>query len=379
MKVLFVVNNLHATGNGLSASARRTVEYLRKAGVDVRVLSGRNHEADTPQPEYVLKDFKFPIFEKLIHAHGYQFADCDDALIREAVGWADLVHLEEPFRLQRHVAKIVRQMRKPLTGTYHLHPENLFCSIHLGWLRPLNNGVQRWWRRTAYDLCSDLQCPTLNVMERAREFHFKARLHHISNGIIPEAYKRKEVEDPRVFQILCIGRLAVEKDQWTLIRAMRYSKYADRIQLYFAGRGPEEVSIRRAARKLFTDGVVKYEPIFGYHTREELSDISARSDLYVHCATIEVEGLSCLESLEQGTIPIIARSPWSGTPQFALDRRSLFKAGDARGLARKIDYWYEHPRERKRMALKYAESTRRYDIEKSIDALVEMFRTAIDE
>ena len=37
-----------------------------KAGVEVRVLSGRNHEAETPQPDYVLKDFYFPVFEKLI-------------------------------------------------------------------------------------------------------------------------------------------------------------------------------------------------------------------------------------------------------------------------------------------------------------------------
>ena len=40
MKILFVVNNFYAAGNGLSASARRTVRYLKEAGEDVRVLSG---------------------------------------------------------------------------------------------------------------------------------------------------------------------------------------------------------------------------------------------------------------------------------------------------------------------------------------------------
>ena len=378
MKVLFVVNNHYATGNGLSASCRRTVEYLKEAGVDVRVLSGRNHEADAPQPDYVLDDFKFPIFEKLIHAHGYQFAEYNMDVFKEALAWADLVHLEEPFRMQRHLAKLCRKMHKKVTGTYHLHPENLYCSVHLGWFKPLNDITMRLWRR-AYDVCSDIQCPTLHVVQRARKYGIKARLHHISNGIIPEVYKRPAVEPERPFQIVCIGRLAVEKDQWTLIRAMRYSKHADKIQLYFAGRGPEEKSIRKAARKIYEKGIVKYEPIFGFHTREELSDLSARSDLYVHCATIEVEGLSCLESLEQGTVPVIARSPWSGTPQFALDRRSLFKARDAKGLARKIDYWYEHPAERKRMAAKYAASTREYDIHKSIEQLIVMFETALNE
>ena len=45
MKILFVVNNYFATGNGLSASARRTVQALKDAGQDVRVLSGPNPDA----------------------------------------------------------------------------------------------------------------------------------------------------------------------------------------------------------------------------------------------------------------------------------------------------------------------------------------------
>lgn len=379
MKVLFVVNNHYATGNGLSASCRRTVEYLRKAGVEVRVLSGRNHEAETPQPDYVLKDFYFPVFEKLIESHGYQFAAAEKNIIMEAVGWADLVHLEEPFGLQRRVAKICRKMHKPMTATYHLHPENLFCSIHMGWFSPLNHACMLLWRNGAYDYCSDIQCPTNHVVARARSWNFKARLHHISNGIIPEVYKRKDDDTDRPFQVVCIGRLAVEKDPWTLIKAMRYSKHADKIQLYFAGRGPEAESVRKAADAIYEEGIVKYKPIFGYHTREELSALSARSDVYVHCATIEVEGLSCLESLEQGTVPVIAKAHFSGTDQFALDRRSLFKAGDAKGLARKIDYWYEHPKELHEMAAKYAASTKEYDISQSIEQLIGMFEMAINE
>ena len=35
MKVLFVVNNFYAKGNGLSGSARRTVRKLKEAGFNV--------------------------------------------------------------------------------------------------------------------------------------------------------------------------------------------------------------------------------------------------------------------------------------------------------------------------------------------------------
>lgn len=380
MKVLFVVNNFYASGNGLSASARRTVKYLREAGLDVRVLSGRNHEAETPQPDYVLKDFKVPVFDSLIQSHGYKFAKADFAVIEEAVKWADVVHLEEPFILQMVTVRIAKRLEVPCTGTYHLHPENLFCSINLGDWKFLNSNTLRIWRDLVFNLCTDIQCPTENVMERLRKFGFKSRLHLISNGIIPDRNIRVEEpsDDPdRPFLVVCIGRLAVEKDQPTLLEAMRYSKYAKRIQLYFAGRGPEADSIKANAKALYDEGVVAYEPIFKFHDREGLRELAAKADLYIHCATVEVEGLSALEALQQAVVPIIAEGDLTATSQFALDERSLFPTKDAKALAECIDYWLDHPVEREEMGWKYAESTEDYDISKSISALIEMFESAV--
>ena len=380
MKILFVVNNFYASGNGLSASARRTVQYLREAGQDVRVLSGRNHEAETPQPDYVLSDFHVPVFDGLVQSHGYKFAKTDISLIKEAVGWADVVHLEEPFIIQMVTARIAKSMGVPCTATYHLHPENLFCSINLGDWKFLNYNMLRIWRDFVFNYCTDIQCPTENVMERLEKFGFKSRLHLISNGIIPDVTLRPRdpEEDPaRPFLVVCIGRLAVEKDQPTLLEAMRYSKYADRIQLYFAGRGPEADSIREKAHALYQEGVVKYDPIFRFHDRDGLRKLAAEADLYIHCATVEVEGLSALEALQQAVVPVIAEGNLTATSQFALDEHSLFPTKDPEALAACIDYWLDHPVERWEMGWRYAESTEEYDIHKSIDALVDMFRQAV--
>ena len=379
MKILFVVNNFYASGNGLSASARRTVKYLREAGEEVRVLSGRNHEAETPQPDYVLADFHVPVFDGLVQSNGYKFAKTDFAVIRRAVRWADVVHLEEPFIIQVVTARIARYYKVPCTATYHLHPENLFCSINLGDWKFLNYSTLLTWRDFVFNLCTDIQCPTENVLERLQKFGFKARLHLISNGIIPDLSIRPkdEDEDPnRPFLIVCIGRLSVEKDQPTLLEAMKYSKYADRIQLYFAGRGPEADAIKEKAHKLYEDGIVKYDPIFQFHDRDGLRKLAARSDLYIHCATVEVEGLSALEALQQAVVPVIAKGELTATSQFALDEHSLFPTKDPEALAACIDYWLDHPVERQEMGWRYAESTEEYDIHKSIAALIDMFHQA---
>ena len=124
MKVLFVVNNCYVRGNGLSTSAQRTIRGLKEAGLEVRVLSGV--EPGVPEtPEYPLKKIWVPIFDGLVHKQGYSFSKPDRKMFRKAVQWADVVHLEEPFMLERAVVPVVKRAGKALTATYHLHPENL--------------------------------------------------------------------------------------------------------------------------------------------------------------------------------------------------------------------------------------------------------------
>ena len=106
MKILFVLNNFYVKGNGLSASARRTVQALRDAGEEVRVLSGPNPDPNGPQPDFLLPGFYFPLFQPIIDAHGYHFASGDKRIIEEAVRWADVVHLEEPFVLEIKPSKL---------------------------------------------------------------------------------------------------------------------------------------------------------------------------------------------------------------------------------------------------------------------------------
>ena len=384
MKILFVINSYYAAGNGMAASCRRTAQYLKQAGHEVRILSGPNLLAQEPQPEFPLKRFIFPLFQPMIESLGYQYASSDKKMIRQAVEWADVVHLVEPFVLQYKTIKIAKELGKPLTSTYHLHPENITC--HMGPLfywKGLNRSLLRIARHFIYNDCAALQCPTENVLDRMRRYHFKAKLHLISNGIIPDKCIRpaeppQDYMDPqRPLEVIYIGRLSAEKDQITLLESMRYSQYAQRIRLHFAGQGDAEKKIKRLAAKLVKEGVLKYEPVFTFENRDGLRQLAVQADLAIHCATIEVEGLSIMEALQQGAVPVIAQGHTTGTAQFALDRRSRFPEKNPEALANRIDYWLSNPQERWEMGKKYAESMERYDIQKTTEQLIQMFREAM--
>ena len=378
MKVLIVSNNVYMKGNGVSSAVVALRARLKNQGIDVRVLACENPDKEGPQPDYPLKHFVFPIFEPIIRKNGFRYAKTDKNTIKEAVCWADVVHLMEGFPLEATTVKIARQMGKPCVGTYHIFTENITANLGNGRSTFVNKLVNRWWSSAVYNLCRYVQCPTQTVKEHLEANGYTSELCVITNGI-ELSQTPTTISEPSTppYRILCVGRLSNEKDQTTLIRAMRHSRYANNIELVFAGNGPKADKIKRAAHKLYEDGVVKHEPTFGFYTLKQLQELAASSWLYVHCAKIEVEGLSCLEAIQQGLVPVIAKGELTATSQFALDEHSTFPTSDYKALAERIDWWIEHPEHRRAMSQRYAESVQKYSAEESTRKIIEMYEKAM--
>ena len=175
------------------------------------------------------------------------------------------------------------------------------------------------------------------------------------------------------FNVLMVGRYAGEKRQDVLIEACARSHHAKELQVILAGKGPLEKKYRKLAEQLPNPIVMDfYEP-------ERLIEILHMADLYVHTSDAEIEAMSCMEAFACGLVPIIAETSRSATPQFALDNRSLFAAGDSADLARKIDYWIEHPQEKAEMEHRYAASAEAYNLDRCVRQAEDMFRMAIAE
>lgn len=359
-----------AANNGMSISAQRFAGALRKRGNEVRVLSG----SVRGQPDYPLTEYRIPFFDGLIKKQGMTFARADDNVISDAVRWADVVHLEDCFVVAAHAGRIAERQGKACTGAFHLYPENITSSLHLARAELVNDSIMLGFRDLVYCRCSDIHCPTRDVADRLTEYGYKARLHVISNGVTSDFVYRREEKPPRLegrFVILMTGRYSVEKRQDVLIEAVKLSRHRDSIHVVFAGQGPLESRYRHMAGRL--PGGAD----FRFMSRAELMDVMAVSDLYVHCADAEVEGMSCLEAMAAGLVPVISDSKKSSTRRFALDERSLFPSGDSQALARRIDYWIEHEAQRREMEARYSEHTRAFTVDALAADMEDMFLTAM--
>ena len=115
---------------------------------------------------------------------------------------------------------------------------------------------------------------------------------------------------------------------------------------------------------------------FGFYKQEELRNLLWQADLYVHAADVEIEAIACLEAMACGKVPVISDSKKSATRQFALDERSLFRHGSSRDLAQKIEYWIEHPEERRAMEERYYQRSRIFRLEYSVKKAERMFEVS---
>ncbi|MCQ4965813.1 glycosyl transferase, partial [Bifidobacterium pseudocatenulatum] len=61
-----------------------------------------------------------------------------------------------------------------------------------------------------------------------------------------------------------------------------------------------------------------------------------------------------------GLVPVIASSPLSAAGQFPLRDESLFPVDDLEALARRIDWWVDHPDELSKWGENYAKHTKEH-------------------
>ena len=372
MKILLVIDTYDTNNNGTSISAQRFAAVLREHGNEVKILT----TGEPADDKFVLKEFKVPLFNDLIHSYGFQFAAVDLDIIREAVRWADVVHCMMPFALEAAAKYIADQEHKPSTAAFHIQPENMTSSVGLGKVERVNDRFYQVFDYVLYSRFTHIHTPSQFMADELVKHGYKAKIHVISNGIDPAFVYTKRPKEPQYegkILIVMVGRLASEKRQDVVINAVPFSKYADKIQLVFAGKGPKYNEYVELGKRL------KNMPLFLFLSQSELINRLAQADLYVHASDMESEAISCIEAFATGLVPVIANSEMSATPQFALDGRSLFAPGRPKDLARAIDWWLDHPEEKARMELEYAEAAKKYNIHESVRQCEQMFREAIEE
>lgn len=371
MIIVYVIDAYGEYYNGTSITAARTREKLEEFGHTVRVVSVSRLKG---QDYYHIEEKKIPFITKVSEKQGMVFAKRDKKVLREAFEGADIVHFFMPWTLAKPAIKIAREMGIPITGSFHVAPENITYGAGLGKIgKPLAWFMYKFFRNRVYSEVDRVHCPSEMIAERLKSHGYKNIFHPITNSVLDKFFVEVDRPlNPEKFTILSVGRLSLEKRHEVLLKAVAESKYKDKIRVLIAGQGPRKEHLENLAKKLELDVLIRTYP------QDELIEVMKKSDLYVHTAEIEVEGISVLESLATGLVPVLSKAPFSAPGQtFGLTENSLFKVNDHEELASKIDYWIENPEERLKMSKEYHEYMKNFHIDFAVRRLEEMFQQAV--
>jgi glycosyltransferase involved in cell wall biosynthesis len=380
MIITLVNDTFNVNNNGTTISAMRFAATLIARGHVVRVVAcgePGDHTGQRPGgPEmFCVPELVMPVASHLARRQNTVFGKPVREVLVAAIEGADVVHIYQPWPLGRAAERIARELGVPAVAAFHMQPENITHNIGLGWFRPAAHLVYVLLRLAFYGRFADIHCPSAFIAAQLRRHGYRARLHVISSGVDgrfrPGPPRPRDPDEP--FRVIMVGRLSPEKRQDVLIRAVRRSRHAARIQLHFAGRGPWEERLRRMAANLANPAQ------FGHYQQEELIELLRGCHLYVHTSDVEIEGLSCIEAFACGLVPVISDSPLSATGQFALGPRNLFRAGDPSSLAERIDGWIDDPAALDAASRSYARYASTYTVDRSVAAIERVYAGADHE
>ena len=372
MRIAIIADVLGEENNGTSVTVKRLILNLKNRGHDVLVVSPGDENANS-EGYFTMDKIDFKIFSNYVRENGVEFARPDMDVLKKLIGSCDVVHALMPFPLGRAAARVCKELNIPFTTAFHVQPENV--SSHFGMLKSkfVNWCIYKNFLRGFYSYTEYIHCPSEFIANQLREHGYKQDLRVISNGVDPIFSARKEEKPAELkdkFCILTTGRMVKEKCQADIVKAISYSKYADRIQLIIAGDGPLKNKLASLGKEL------KNPPIMQFFQKEELVHVINYCDLYVQASYAEIECIACVEAITCGLVPIISDSKMSAAKYFALSEYNRYACGKPRALAERIDYMIEHPDFRENLSKKYVEYGERFRIDKCIDKMEEMFRDA---
>ncbi|MFP4563073.1 MAG: glycosyltransferase [Spirochaetia bacterium] len=370
MKIAIVADTYDNVNTGGTLSIRRLVRWLKDDGHTVRIVAtGEPYEG-----KFAVPGFYLPLLKPAMIKTNFIFGVPDPYVLSKAFADVDVVHAAFPFKLGKGSVRYALKLGIPTVASFHVQPENILYNIKMERLRAVTALLYRENVRNFYNKADIVHCPSRFAAEELARHGCTSPLRVISNGIPREIVKGgKSGKKPggSHFVVLTVGRHAREKNQSSLIEAVRQSKLRNRIQLVIAGTGPITDRLRREGKDL------PIPPIIDFLPDAELAEWRHRADLYVHTSELELESMSCLEAIGTGIVPLIADSPLSAASQFALDERSLFPSKNTEILTRRIEYWLKNPGERKDAGDRYSELAEQFSFRRTAAETLEMYRECI--
>lgn len=297
LRVAVVTETYPPEVNGVAATIARAVDGLHARGHELQLLRPRQTAADEAAQderfdEVLLRGLPIPRYPQLKMG-----LPAKRALMRL---WStrrpDVVHLVTEGPLGWSALQAASALKLPLVSDFRTNFHAYSSHYGVAWLRhPIMVYLRKFHNRTACTMV-----PTEGLRAELKSSGFKG-LRVVSRGVDTRLFNpsRRSTElrrswgaGPGDMVVLCVGRLAAEKNMGTLVQAFEAMAAQDpAVRLVLVGDGPERAHLQqRCPGAIFA----------GLRRGEDLAAHYASADLFLFPSTTETFGNVVPEAMASG-------------------------------------------------------------------------------
>jgi glycosyltransferase involved in cell wall biosynthesis len=297
LRVAVVTETYPPEVNGVAATIARALQGLHERGHELQLVRPRQDKTDTAAQderfaEVLLRGLRIPRYPQLRLGLPSKHA----LLQRWSTQRPDVVHLVTEGPLGWSALQAATQLNLPLVSDFRTHFEAYSQHYGLTWLRrPIVAYLRHFHNRT---LCT--MVPTEGLRAELGRSGFKS-LRVVSRGVDTRqfdparrspALRQQWGAEPQDLVVMCVGRLAAEKNLDLLLQAFDGMRASDpRVKLVLVGDGPERSALQqRCPGAIFA----------GLRRDEDLGAHYASADLFLFPSLTETFGNVLPEAMASG-------------------------------------------------------------------------------
>jgi glycosyltransferase involved in cell wall biosynthesis len=301
-RIAYVTETYPPEVNGVSMTVARVVEGLRTRGHRVQLVRLRQHHGDIPlhadgSGEVLMPGWPIPRYPGL--KMGLPQVS---ALVRLwRADRPDLVHIATEGPLGWSALRAARRLGLPVSSDFRTNFHAYASHYGLSVLKRPVLAYLRWFhQRTACTMV-----PT-ESLRRELESHGFGHLSVVARGVDSQRFhpdkrsaelRRQWGVDPDAMVVLCVGRLAAEKNLDAVVSAYRaMHRVNPKVTLVMVGDGPARASLQAACPQAL---------LVGSKTADELAVHYASADAFVFASLTETFGNVTPEAMASA-LPVLA-------------------------------------------------------------------------
>jgi len=325
LRIAVVTETYPPEVNGVAMTIARAVEGLRARNHELQLVRPRQDKADVADNgerfvEVLLRGLPIPRYPQLKMGMPSKKALVSLWTRRRP----DVVHLATEGPLGWSALQAARHLRLPVVSDFRTNFHAYSKHYGIGWLRnPIMGYLRKFHNHTACTMVPTQALARDLAAAGFRQLEVVARgvdTRHFDPARRSEGLRKSWGAGPRTRVVLCVGRLAPEKNLGTLLAAFEAMREAERdLRLVLVGDGPSRGVLQARCPEAHFAGV---------RSGDDLAAHYASADLFVFPSMTETFG------------NVIPEAMASGLPALAYDcaaAAQLIRHGESGWLARVDD------------------------------------------